>query len=148
MIAEAVTPRHPQQLRGLLQPVASRPSNFQSIWAATTGRLTSLPIRCLVEMLPPAQHPPLLHSHHTRSTETLFAELTQNCFGDGLATSQGFEDSHSPTQSPLSLRVLYVEKQHEESVHKHPTLTKTPHIQLFCCHKPAWKCKCSHNVDS
>lgn len=51
--------------------------------------------------------------------------------------------------SPHYLSGFFIcEKQHEESVHKHPTLTKTPHIQLFCSHKPAWKCKCSQSPDS
>lgn len=150
MITEAVTLRHPQQLTqsapsslellthptfkasGLLQQADLFPSPYAVLW------------KCCLQ----PHHLPLLHSQHTHSTETLIAELTQNCFLMLSLLPKALK-TLTPLHNPHYLSGFFIlEKQHEESVHKHPTLTKTPHIQLFSCHKPAWKHECSQSVDS
>lgn len=149
MITEAVTPRHPQQLRGLLPACSFTPIQLPKHLGCYNRQIYFPPHTLLCGN---AASSPIISLSSTATTLTPLKLSLQSSHKTALVMHLLLPKALktlTALHSPHYLSGFFIfEKQHEESVHKHPTLTKTPHIQLFSCHKPAWKCKCSQSLDS
>jgi len=101
------------------------------------------PLTCFVSVEKAAYSPIILlvlSSHHSYSTETpgtlqssiytTASGMLSHYFPQALKTLVTLQSPHYPSA------FFIFKKQHEESVHEHPMLTKTRHIQLLSYQGP------------